>query len=59
LQQISDIVPGVTKIAALWDATTGTYQLDAIKIAAKARSIDLLVMEFRDDAGLGTAVEAG
>ena len=59
LQQIDDIVPRVTKIAALWDATTGTYQLDAMKAAAKAKSIDLLVMEFRDSAGLERALEAG
>src|SRR5258708_1448636 len=31
LQQIGEIVPNVTKIAVLWDTTTGTYQLDAIK----------------------------
>jgi putative tryptophan/tyrosine transport system substrate-binding protein len=59
LQQIGDIVPRVTKIAALWDATTGTYQLDAIRAAAKAKSIELLVMEFRDSAGLETALESG
>ena len=57
LQQIGDIVPNVTRIAALWDATTGTYQLDAIKAAAKTKSIDLLVMEFRDSAGLETALD--
>jgi ABC-type uncharacterized transport system substrate-binding protein len=59
LQQIGDIVPNVKKIAALWDATTGRYQLDAIKAAAKARSIDLFIMEFRDDAGLLAALEVG
>jgi putative tryptophan/tyrosine transport system substrate-binding protein len=59
LQHIGDIVPGVTKIAVLWDATTGTYQLEAIKTAATAKSIDLLVMEFRDGAGLETALESG
>jgi putative tryptophan/tyrosine transport system substrate-binding protein len=59
LQQIGDIVPGVTKIAALWDTTTGTYQLDAIKGAAKAKSIDLSVMEFRDSAGLERELELG
>src|SRR5438445_4581811 len=59
LQQIGDIVPNVTKIAALWDTTTGTYQLDAIKAAATTASVDLLVMEFRGDAGLDTALEAG
>jgi len=59
LQLISDIVPAVKKIAVLWDATTGTYQLDAIRAAATAASIDLVVMEFRDDEGLDTALEAG
>ncbi|TMJ39943.1 MAG: hypothetical protein E6G86_13810 [Alphaproteobacteria bacterium] len=59
LQQIGDIVPSVTKIGVLWDVTTGTYQLDAIKAAAKAKSIDVLVMEFRDSAGLETALESG
>jgi putative tryptophan/tyrosine transport system substrate-binding protein len=59
LQQIGDIVPNVTKIAALWDVTTGTYQLDSIKGAAKAKSIDLLVMEFSDSAGLEAALKLG
>jgi putative ABC transport system substrate-binding protein len=59
LQQIGGVVPNVTKIAVLWDATTGTYQLDAIKAAATAKSIELLVMEFRDSAGLETALESG
>jgi putative ABC transport system substrate-binding protein len=59
LQQIGDIVPNLTKIAVLWDATTGTYQLDAIKAAAKAKSIELFVMEFRDGVGLERALELG
>jgi putative ABC transport system substrate-binding protein len=59
LQQISDIVPTVKKIAVLWDSTTGTYQLGAIKTAATTASIDVMVMEFRDNAGLDTALEAG
>jgi putative ABC transport system substrate-binding protein len=49
----------VKKLAVLWDATTGTYQLDAIRAAATAASIDLVVMEFRDNEGLDTALEAG
>jgi putative tryptophan/tyrosine transport system substrate-binding protein len=59
LQQIGDIVPNVTRVAALWDATTGTYQLDAMTAAAKGRSIDLVVLEFRDNAGLETALQSG
>jgi putative tryptophan/tyrosine transport system substrate-binding protein len=59
LQQIGDIVPNVTRVAALWDATTGTYQLDAMTAAAKGRSIDLVIVEFRDNAGLETALQSG
>jgi putative tryptophan/tyrosine transport system substrate-binding protein len=59
LQQISDIVPAVKKIAVLWDATTGSYQLDAIRGAATTASIDLVIMEFRDNAGLDSALESG
>jgi putative tryptophan/tyrosine transport system substrate-binding protein len=59
LQQISDIVPTAKQIAVLWDSTTGTYQLDAIKTAATTTSIDVVVMEFRDNAGLDAALEAG
>ena len=59
LQQISDIVPAAKRIAVLWDSTTGTYQLDAIKTAATTASIDVVVMEFRDNAGLDPALEAG
>src|SRR6516164_49491 len=59
LQQISDIVPNVKKIAVLWDATTGTYQLDAITAAVKANSIDMSVMEFRDSTGLEEALDLG
>jgi putative ABC transport system substrate-binding protein len=59
LQQIGDIVPNVTRVAALWDATTGTYQLDAMTAAAKGRSIDLVVIEFHDNAGLEPALQSG
>ena len=59
LQQIAEIVPGVKRIGILWDATTGTYQLDAIRGAAQSASIDLVVMEFRDSAGLEIALSRG
>ena len=59
LQQILDIVPNAKKIAVLWDATTGSYQLSAIKAAAEARSIEIVVMEFRDNAGLEPALDLG
>jgi putative tryptophan/tyrosine transport system substrate-binding protein len=59
LQLVSDTVPNVKRIAVLWDATTGTYQLDAIKAAAATASVEVLVMEFHDNAGLDTALQAG
>jgi putative ABC transport system substrate-binding protein len=59
LQQIIEIVPNVKKIAVLWDTTTGTYQLEAMQAAAKAQSIDILVIEFRDSAGLETELDLG
>ena len=59
LQQITEMVPNGRRIAVLWDATTGTYQLDAMKAAAKAKAIDILVMEFRDSAGLEKELDLG
>jgi putative tryptophan/tyrosine transport system substrate-binding protein len=59
LQQIGEIIPNLKKVAVLWDVTTGTYQLEAIKAAAASASIDLVVMEFRDDAGMESALESG
>lgn len=59
LQQVRGVVANVTKIAVLWDTTTGIYQLDAIKAEAKTASVDLVVMEFRADNELEKAVNLG
>ena len=59
LQYMREIIPTVTKIGVLWDATTGTYQLEAIRAAAKTLSIDLNVMDFRDTLGMHKALENG
>jgi putative tryptophan/tyrosine transport system substrate-binding protein len=59
LQQILDVVPNAKKIAVLWDRTTGVYQLNAIKAAAQAQSIEIVVMEFGDNAGLSEALDLG
>jgi len=59
LQQVRGVVANVTKIAVLWDTTTGIYQLDAIKAEAKTESVDLVVMEFRADNELEKAVNLG
>jgi ABC-type uncharacterized transport system substrate-binding protein len=59
LQQIREVLPGVKKIAVLWDVTTGTYQLDAINAAAKAISADVQVMDYRDSEGMATTLDLG
>jgi putative tryptophan/tyrosine transport system substrate-binding protein len=59
VQQIGEVIPKVTKLSVLWDVTTGTYQLDAIRAAAKARSMSLSVMEFRDSGEMETALDRG
>jgi putative ABC transport system substrate-binding protein len=59
LQQMTEVAPKVTKVGVLWDVTTGAYQLDAIKAAAKAASIDLLVMQFHDSSGLQVELDRG
>jgi putative ABC transport system substrate-binding protein len=59
LQQILDVVPDAKKVAVLWDTTTGAYQLNAMKAAAASRSTEIVVMEFRDDAGVNEALERG
>jgi|SRR5579872_47641 len=59
LQQLREILPGVRKIAVLWDSTTGRYQLDAIRAAAKILSIDVQVMEYRNSEEMLTALDLG
>jgi putative ABC transport system substrate-binding protein len=59
LQYIDDVVPNVTKVGVLWDVTTGTFQLDAITAAAKTKSLNFNVMQFRDAAELEPAFNRG
>jgi ABC-type uncharacterized transport system substrate-binding protein len=59
LQLIREVVPDARRIAVLWDANTGEYQLRAMSAAAKAMSIDLQVLEFRNAVGMESALTAG
>jgi putative ABC transport system substrate-binding protein len=52
-------VPNATKIGVLWDVTTGTFQLDAITAAAKTKSLNFMVMQFRNAAELEPAFHRG
>jgi putative ABC transport system substrate-binding protein len=59
LQYIDDVVPNVTKVGVLWDVTTGTFQLDAIRVAANSKSLNLIVMQFRNVSELEPALNRG
>jgi putative ABC transport system substrate-binding protein len=47
LQLVREVAPATRRVAVLWDATTGPYQLRALKVAAQAAAIELQVLELR------------
>jgi putative tryptophan/tyrosine transport system substrate-binding protein len=59
LQLVREVAPDAQRIAILWDANTGEYQLRAMSDAAKAMSMDLRVIEFRNAMGMENALTAG
>lgn len=59
LQLMTEVVPSARRMAVLWDAYTGPYQLDAIKAAAATKSVQLSVLEFRGADGLQRALDDG
>ena len=59
LQLVKEVVPGARRIAVLWDANTGPYQIGAITAVAKTMGVSLQILEFRDTAGIQGALNAG
>ena len=47
LELLGEIVPGVKRVAVLWDESTGATQLDALATVAKRLSIQLDVAKFQ------------
>jgi len=58
LQLIGEVVPRPSKIAVLWDSTSGRYQLDAIETVAKEMSVDVEIIEFHVMAEVEAALDA-
>ena len=50
LDLVRDAAPGTRRVAVLWDTTTGTDQLRAIKAAAQTLGMELQVLEVRSAA---------
>jgi putative ABC transport system substrate-binding protein len=59
LQQITELVPNLHKLAVLWDSGTGVYQRDAFLTAAKTLSLEANVIEFRGGGPIDSALDAG
>jgi putative ABC transport system substrate-binding protein len=59
LQQITEVKPGARQLAILSDASTGPYQLDAIKGAARAMAVQFAVLEFKGSDGILSVLDAG
>jgi len=59
LELIGEAVPGTRRFAVLVDATTGPWQLTAIKAAAEKRRVELQVVGIRRSQELDQALEAG
>jgi len=47
MELLREIVPGVERVALIWDPTTGSAQLDVAKAAARSAGIEAVVVEFR------------
>jgi putative ABC transport system substrate-binding protein len=59
LQLIKEVLPAAQRFAVLWDVNTGPSQRNAIVAAAKAKSLEVRILEFRELAGLEGVLNLG
>lgn len=58
LELIADTVPGLSRLAVLWQPAGGSIQLDTLSRAASARGVTLQVFRIERPADIDAAVEA-
>jgi putative ABC transport system substrate-binding protein len=58
LELLQGIVPGISRVAALWDATTGKAQVTTSESAARSLNLKLQILEVRDRGDLAGAFRA-
>jgi putative ABC transport system substrate-binding protein len=58
LELLKNIFPGISRVAALWDPTTGTSQVTVTKEAAQSLNVNLQILEVRNRDDLARAFEA-
>ena len=58
LELLTEAVPGIRRAAVLWDATTPQFHLKALAAAAKTRSLELDIVQFKQEAELEAVLTA-
>jgi putative ABC transport system substrate-binding protein len=58
LEALREIMPGVTRVATLWDPTTGKSQVELTGGAARSLDLKLQILEVRSPGDLGNAFRA-
>jgi putative ABC transport system substrate-binding protein len=59
LELLKEFVPGISRIAALWDPTTGKSQVTISESAARSLNLNLQILEVRNRDDLAGAFRAG
>jgi putative tryptophan/tyrosine transport system substrate-binding protein len=58
LELLGETIPGLARLAVLWDPGTGTVQLDAVTAAVQSRKLELQVLQVASPSGLDEAFQA-
>jgi putative tryptophan/tyrosine transport system substrate-binding protein len=58
LELLQEAVPGLSRVAVVWDPTTGPVQVKAAEAAAASRGLHLQIIEVREPSGLEDALAA-
>ena len=56
LELLQDAMPGRHRVGVLWDSTTGPWQLEACKAAARRLGVEIQILEYRSADGLDEAL---
>lgn len=58
LELLRELVPGLARVAALWDPTTGHSQVKMTTVAARSMGVKLQILEIRRSADLAGAFQS-
>jgi putative ABC transport system substrate-binding protein len=58
LELLREAVPGLARVAVLWDPTTGPYQTNALRVAARRLGLEVQLVEIRDPQRYGPLLTA-